>query len=202
MLPSCFEKIRRKRDYQAALLFYGSDFAPGVTIGFRAGGDEDEVHWSPPSLSSGDYLELATGVNPARAPLYYVPYEFCAKNPTGGRSEWVSFSPPFSDPYIVGMELVMKKDFASALEPLGRAKRQAVYVSGAGSHDDLLVTGMLELALAKTRFRTGDSVNLVEPSNVGGPIFVRVLSGELVRATNEQVLADNDAVVVEDADEP
>jgi hypothetical protein len=208
------------RGYEAGLIFKGADFVPGATYTHRRRGEtgpppgNTDYFWRLPNVYFGDYLEVATGGDEVEGPLSWRDYEFQVRNPEGRVSAWVTFTYPFDEDRLKqlqaewlkqGEELLASGKPIEAVEPLRKAYVFADRLFGLEDKETLRAKqvwdrGRDEAALARLRFRTGDTLVVHAGPHAGKAGVVEKLllnhvhaylvkpsEGEPFQASDEQV---------------
>ncbi|WP_322003756.1 SIR2 family protein [Paraburkholderia tropica] len=212
------------RGYKAALVFKGEDFVPGVVITNRRRGEDgvpnggEHLHWQLSTIYFGDYLELASNDSEPEAQLSWRGYEFQLKNPEGQVSEWVPFTFPFDDSvlekirvesFLQGTSLLDAGQAVDAVEPLRKAYVFSDRMYGPQAEETISKKAVWdraidEAALAKLRFRAGDTLRVTVGPHAGVSglverLLLRHLHAYLITPENggEQIQA-SDAQVEKD----
>jgi Domain of unknown function (DUF4062) len=110
------------RGYYAGLIFYGSNFPPGVTYTSRQIGSngplpgQSDYFWRQPNIYFGDYLETSTTDDEFESPLSWRRTEFCVRSPEGLLSDWILFSYEFDFPKLENILFQSIKEAEGAIE--------------------------------------------------------------------------------------
>lgn len=177
------------RGYHAGLIFYGKNFAPGVTFAVREIGNTDPTTWSLPNIYFDDYLELSAGQDEEEWPLYYKNQEFCVKNPGGECSEWVRFDYPYDiersltlieEKAALGMQLADAGRHREADEYLRKASVMARFILGKDNARTIELESALETQRKKwdqaermlLKFIIGQKLRITKGEHQGKIVFV------------------------------
>jgi hypothetical protein len=208
------------RGYNAAIIFKGDNFVPGVVYTWRRCGESDsragndDYFWRLPNIYFGSYLEVSSGDNEPEAALSWRNYEFLVKNPEGRTSEWVPFTYPFddaslekirTDSFRVGTNLLEAGKPAEAVEPLRKAYVFSDRMLGTQAQEALSKKAMWEralneAALSKLRFRVGDQLSVVAGPHAGASgvvknLLPRHLHAYVISSTHGEEFQASDAQV-------
>ena len=215
-----YEENGLHRGYNAAIIFKGSDFVPGVVYRYRRQEESDssigsnESLWHLPSIYFGNYLEVSSGDNEPEAALSWRGYEFQVRNPEGQTSDWVPFTYSFDDATLekirtesldLGNELLKKGNPAEAVEPLRKAYVFSDRILGISSEETVKIKALWsqsldEAALSKLRFRIGDELKIVKGPHTGtsgivDKLLLRHLPAYVIRPLHgEEVQASDEQV--------
>ncbi len=182
-----YEENGLHRGYNAAIIFKGSDFVPGIVFRHRRQEESDssignnESLWHLPNIYFGNYLEVSSEDNEPESALSWRGYEFQVRNPEGQTSDWLPFTYSFDDVTLekirveslqLGTELLKKGKPVEAVEPLRKAYVFSDRMFGMNSEETGRIKALWnqsldEAALSKLRFRIGDELKIVKGPHTG-----------------------------------
>jgi transcriptional regulator with XRE-family HTH domain len=216
--PLAYNEGGLHRGYHAGLILTGGQFVPGVTLAKRfkgapANGAPDQSHlWQQPNIYFGNYLELATSIEPD-GPISWRGMEFCVRSPEGQISDWVDFTYDFDDEKLLvamrrlraeGEKLLHGNEAGSAVEPLRRSWIISRALFGWGSeeyvrHEAIWNRAVDQAALDKLRFREGAYLRIIAGPHEGKSgkverILPRHFHAYLIDVGCEQVQAADEQV--------